>query len=418
VGYFWRVVERFSTMALVAVLAVAASGVVAAFVHLYGVAAWRGTPYGRTLLGKIALFLLALGMAGGTLLVLSPALRHQARRFVPAVTDAWLCRGARLIRAEALLVLGVVLLAAVLTTLPPAERPAQVMHGAWEKALGDFQLRLTMAPTEAAGSVQFEAYLHHQQGRVLPPETRLFLHLHMLDHDMGTTRVEATPIGVGHYTAPGLISMAGRWQVDVTIQPPSAPPLETVVDFEAATGTLERDRVRRLDLLAALASPLHALSCVLGLLLGALAVFTIWASRRYRLPLWATPFGLLLMVCGGYLCLRVVLVDAYPTAYIRNPIPYEADSVARAHTIFQTHCTVCHGAAGRGDGPVAATLTPKPADLTAAHVDDHTDGDLFWWLTHGIEGTAMPAWEETLSAAERWTVIHYIRALRHSVPGR
>jgi putative copper resistance protein D len=46
-------------------------------------------------------------------------------------------------------------------------------------------------------------------------------------------------------------------------------------------------------------------------------------------------------------------------------------------------------------------------------VDDHTDGDLFWWLTHGIAGTAMPSWREQLSEPERWKVIHYIRSLRH-----
>lgn len=31
---------------------------------------------------------------------------------------------------------------------------------------------------------------------------------------------------------------------------------------------------------------------------------------------------------------------------------------------FQRYCASCHGASGRGDGPVADALTPKPADLT------------------------------------------------------
>lgn len=31
---------------------------------------------------------------------------------------------------------------------------------------------------------------------------------------------------------------------------------------------------------------------------------------------------------------------------------------------FQAHCADCHGASGRGDGPAAAGLTRKPADLT------------------------------------------------------
>ncbi|MDZ7379145.1 MAG: c-type cytochrome, partial [candidate division KSB1 bacterium] len=83
----------------------------------------------------------------------------------------------------------------------------------------------------------------------------------------------------------------------------------------------------------------------------------------------------LLMAGGGYLVLRVVVVDAYPTTYRRNPLPYAAATVATGETLFRTHCTVCHGLDGRGDGPAAAGLNPRPADLTAPHVDDHTDGD-------------------------------------------
>jgi copper transport protein len=120
------------------------------------------------------------------------------------------------------------------------------------------------------------------------------------------------------------------------------------------------------------------------------------------------------MACGGYLVFRVVLVDAYPTTYRTNPLPYSAEIIAQGRSLFQAHCPVCHGLDGRGAGPAAAQLDPKPADLTAAHVDDHTDGDLFWWLTSGIPGTAMPAWQEQLSESERWMVIHYLRSLRRN----
>lgn len=40
------------------------------------------------------------------------------------------------------------------------------------------------------------------------------------------------------------------------------------------------------------------------------------------------------------------------------------DPAAEAKQIFQTRCTVCHGADGKGDGPGAAALNPKPRDYT------------------------------------------------------
>jgi hypothetical protein len=234
----------------------------------------------------------------------------------------------------------------------------------------------------------------------------------MRDHDMGTLRRAAVPIASGHYTTPGRLSMAGAWEVAITLQPPGAAPLTTSFAFEAATGTLNQDRTRRLELGAIWSSLLAMLSCLLGLLLGVLAVVALWASRSGRMPEWATPFGFCLMLCGGYLVLRIVLVDAYPTTYLTNPIPPSPEAIVRGQNVFQQHCAVCHGRYGHGDGPAAAGLNPPPADLTAAHVDDHTDGDLFWWLTHGIAGTAMPPWQEQLSEPERWMVVHYLRSLR------
>jgi len=412
----WKLVERFANAALVAVLLLVTSGVVMAFLHVYGVPALSSTAYGRTLVRKIALLLLALSVAGWQLMVLSPALKRQARTFVPTVAHALIGRCALLVRVEATFLVGAIILAAVLTTLPPAERPAQVTHASWEKTLDDWRLRLTMAPQGGLGQVQFEVALAHLHGQETPRDTQVFVHLRMRDHDMGTSRRAATPVAAGQYTVPGLISMAGSWEVDVSIHPPGAAAFTTTFGFEAATGTLEQDRSRRLDLAAVPASPLDTLSCILGLLLGALAVLTLWASRRGKLPLWATPFGLFLMACGGYLVLRVVLVDAYPTTYRKNPLRSSAEVITTGQTLFQKHCTVCHGSDGRGHGPAAAGLNPPPADLTAAHVDDHTDGDLFWWLTHGITGTAMPAWHDTLSEPERWTVVHYLRSLRRGKP--
>lgn len=33
-------------------------------------------------------------------------------------------------------------------------------------------------------------------------------------------------------------------------------------------------------------------------------------------------------------------------------------------TLYEQHCTICHGAEGKGNGPAAASLSPHPADFT------------------------------------------------------
>jgi mono/diheme cytochrome c family protein len=43
-----------------------------------------------------------------------------------------------------------------------------------------------------------------------------------------------------------------------------------------------------------------------------------------------------------------------------------ADPKAEAEQIFTTRCTVCHGATGKGDGPGAAALNPKPRNYSDA----------------------------------------------------
>lgn len=147
----------------------------------------------------------------------------------------------------------------------------------------------------------------------------------------------------------------------------------------------------------------------LGIVLSGVALGYGILRRRYR-P-WAIGGGLAALGYFGTITLRALSVDAYPTTYLRPAIPYAAISIVRGARLYQQHCMECHGAVGYGDGPTAADLNPKPADLTAKHTADHTAGDLFWWLTHGIKGSSMPGFEDTLSEEDRWDLINFLRAL-------
>jgi putative copper resistance protein D len=146
-----------------------------------------------------------------------------------------------------------------------------------------------------------------------------------------------------------------------------------------------------------------------GALLGALVLAYGVLRRRHR-P-WAMAIGLAALGYFSVVPLRYLGVDAYPTTYLRPAVPYSALSIAKGARLYQQHCAVCHGESGYGDGPAARGLRPKPADLTAKHTADHTVGDIFWWLTHGIRGSLMPGFEDRLTEEERWDVINFLRTL-------
>lgn len=92
------------------------------------------------------------------------------------------------------------------------------------------------------------------------------------------------------------------------------------------------------------------------------------------------------------------------------------EAVAEGKKVFEKRCWYCHGINGGGDGPAARTMFPKPRNFTRNEYKVRstkfgsvpTDEDLFRIITSGIEGTAMPFWS-TISEAERWQVIYYIK---------
>ncbi|HEU5218691.1 MAG TPA: FTR1 family protein [Gemmatimonadales bacterium] len=100
-----------------------------------------------------------------------------------------------------------------------------------------------------------------------------------------------------------------------------------------------------------------------------------------------------------------------------DEVPAEAPSLDRGREVYRSTCSVCHGNAGRGDGPQAMALTPKPANLTdAAALAGSSPLDFYRRITVGVAGTAMAPYEHMLSSADRWAVALYASALRLPAP--
>ena len=118
---------------------------------------------------------------------------------------------------------------------------------------------------------------------------------------------------------------------------------------------------------------------------------------------------------GGWIVHNALSIDAYPATYLRPAVPYNTISVANGLRLYHEACAGCHGVGGYGDGANGNGLKPRPADLTAKHAADHTAGDLFWWLSHGMKVDGMPGpmpgFAASLDEEERWDMINFLRAL-------
>ena len=83
--------------------------------------------------------------------------------------------------------------------------------------------------------------------------------------------------------------------------------------------------------------------------------------------------------------------------------------------IFKAQCVVCHGAKGKGDGPAAAALNPRPSNLSdAGRMAKLSDDSLAKVLTTGRN--AMPAFGKILKPEELRDVAAYLRCLSGAHP--
>ncbi len=89
---------------------------------------------------------------------------------------------------------------------------------------------------------------------------------------------------------------------------------------------------------------------------------------------------------------------------------------AAGKVTYNKTCAMCHGQTGKGDGPTAAVLNPKPRNHTdGAYMNTLKDDYLFRIIKEG--GTSvgksqlMPAWAAQIKDNEIHNVVAYIRTL-------
>lgn len=117
-------------------------------------------------------------------------------------------------------------------------------------------------------------------------------------------------------------------------------------------------------------------------------------QRAARASLWWVGLGFLLMLADS-----------------AGEVALAAD---KARETFVEMCSICHGVGGKGDGPSAAGLNPRPADFTnCAVMQKQSDATLFTIIKQGGQGagrsTVMPAWGDALPDGQIQQLVSVVR---------
>lgn len=100
------------------------------------------------------------------------------------------------------------------------------------------------------------------------------------------------------------------------------------------------------------------------------------------------------------------------------PIPTTRELLERGQERYDIFCTVCHGRAGDGQGPIMTGnygYTPAPS-YHAERLREVSDGYIYDVIANGIRN--MPGYAQQIPVADRWAIVSYIRALQRSQNAR
>src|SRR5439155_9544764 len=400
------------------------TGLYSAWLHVGSPGNVLPTTYGRTLAVKLALIAGLIGLGAFHRLWIEPRLvAAQGQEgghpgSAAGRADSRLLRTfSQAIRLEVLLAIALLLAVGLLTQLVPAREAivqARAPKASQTAQAGDLTVTLTLNSLQP-GDNTFDVLVKNKAGQPVSDAERVSLRITMLDMDMGEAEAITAPRGDGHYAVSGpYLPMSGNWQTRVIVR-------RAGLDDVDAAFKLQMGSAANLATQPTAPTPpsLPALSSARGIGLMALAAGLLCGSIGWRLFRRGSGLGTVLLmlvptalVVGVYLLVSPGGASSGPfTREPTNPIPGNAASAERGQALFSQNCVACHGPAGRGDGPGATVLNPRPPDFTQPHTAAHSDGYLFNIISNGSPGSAMPSWRGQLSEAERWDLVNYIRSL-------
>jgi len=102
-------------------------------------------------------------------------------------------------------------------------------------------------------------------------------------------------------------------------------------------------------------------------------------------------------------------------AHIQAPARFTAAQIQAGLADYDASCAACHGAPGISRASWANAMTPSPPYLSDA-ARQWRPRELYWIIGQGARMTAMPAWSESRSDAQLWSLVAFLEAMPYLSP--
>jgi mono/diheme cytochrome c family protein len=94
-----------------------------------------------------------------------------------------------------------------------------------------------------------------------------------------------------------------------------------------------------------------------------------------------------------------------------SPLAADDRALVEGKALYETFCLVCHGASGRGDGPLVPKI-PNPPSYSSGRVSTLPAGQLYHVISVG--SGRMPSYASQLLPDERWKIVAYVQTLQRT----
>ena len=226
--------------------------------------------------------------------------------------------------------------------------------------------------------------------------------------ELGTQRITLARVDGHAFEYHGTeLAVADRWELDIRLTEPTRDPhtATTSIDLADSAPRIDVPEVPwRFTAFAGSAGVLLIVAGIAGIAIGIAAGKSPLRMESAGIGVGALLVAAILLGQG-----RLDPILAGGGAGGGGAInPDDLTAITRGEEVYADYCLSCHGPELRGDGPAAGGMQPPPADFSEPHTRAHDDATLIYWVRHGKQGTAMPAFGGKLSDDDIADVLSYV----------